>query len=364
MAKLQSRTLLLIFGTVASVAVAVFLDSHPAFVKVDESVERELLQAVSDMLNKHYKQTQLSGQTAVVSQVICDLIFGTAGAAIGYKANSAKLIIGLQLLAASVILMALAPLDTAHAVQLWLSALLSFFVGSYTRNYQKQAVQAQQLTYELKVRNQQLEQSEILLVKTDETDRRIFAADLHDRVLNDIKLALSEFNEYKKSPDDSKARKITELLNETMSDMRNLMDELNPVMLECFGLAAALEDCADTFTRRGGFKVKVENEADAGLIKRLNAVEQQLIYRLVQESLTNAYKHAEAKIVIISLTSKDDALAVKVSDDGKGMSKEISDTSRGLKYMRMRAAIIGATVNWSAPDKGTGTVVQINMPVH
>jgi len=361
-----SPKLILFIGTVATAATALFLSAHPLLQSIDTTVENELLRASADLLHQQpAAPIHLSGFAALIAQLISSLCFAAASALIGFKLkDNARPIALLQLFILSIILISLVPVGAAQPTELWLSIVFGLCIGIRAESRQRELLHQQQLSYELKLRNQQLEQSELLLVKTDETDKRIFAADLHDRVLNDIKMAVKEFTDYKKIPDETKARKITNLLNDTMTDMRSLMDELNPVMLECFGLAAAIEDCAETFTKRGGFNVAVENHAEQSFLQQLSQVEQQLIYRLVQESLTNAYKHSAAELVTISLGNVKDGLIITVADNGKGMNGGTANqTSRGLKYMKMRAALIGAAVNWMEPESGTGTVVQIQMPI-
>lgn len=351
---------ILVFGVAFSAAGALFVGMHPFFNFWDGAIDGFLRSSGIQLLpSMHFPESQF-----FIWRIATTVLFATVGAAIGYNMHSnlsSLRIATIQVLVVSIICMVVLPM--VHPVEPWLALLFGELVGWSAIEQKLSVAKQKQLGVEAKLRQRQLEESQILLVKSDETDKRIFAADLHDRVLNDIKMALNEFNEYKKTPDDAKARKISKLLNETMIDMRSLMDELNPVMLECFGLVAALEDCANTYGERAGFSITFVNTAPADLITRLNQVEQQLIYRLIQESLTNITKHAEAKNVVIKMSNAGDELRIEVADDGKGMSGDADESSRGLKYMRMRAALIGANVAWTAGTHGKGTAVHINVPV-
>jgi signal transduction histidine kinase len=84
----------------------------------------------------------------------------------------------------------------------------------------------------------------------------------------------------------------------------------------------------------------------------------------VQEALTNVIKHAEAKTVRINSEMSGDNLVVTVADDGKGIPDgKLSEDSRGLRYMRQRADLIGATISFRAGDgmAGPGTIVEIRV---
>jgi signal transduction histidine kinase len=108
--------------------------------------------------------------------------------------------------------------------------------------------------------------------------------------------------------------------------------------------------------------VRFKSSADEKLIDQLGMVEKSLLYRLVQESLTNICKHAQAKVVRANVTSEDGFLEIKVADDGKGIdSDKLQADSRGLRYMRQRADLIGATIAWQQGDDGKGTVVTVRL---
>jgi signal transduction histidine kinase len=253
-------------------------------------------------------------------------------------------------------------LKLTHPIEAIFSICLGSIVGAAQTHWQKKKSIDQTKDIELKLRNKQLEESRLLLVKNDEMDRRLLAADLHDQILNDLKIAMKHLSEYRNSKDESTADRLTLQLNQTMSDIRELMDNLNPVMLECFGLRAGLEDCAESFARRGGFKVDFVCDVSEEKLNDLQPVEQQLLYRLVQESLTNIYKHALAKNVSLKVSEDNQLLTIQVTDDGIGISEKSEKTSRGLKYMHLRAGLIGASVKWTSPFEGKGTRVEIFLP--
>jgi len=216
--------------------------------------------------------------------------------------------------------------------------------------------------YELLLRNKELQETRMQMVHQDEVERRLLAADLQDQVLSDLKTLAGKFESYAQSRDTALVPGIQSLLQQSMGEIREVMDSLCPSALEHLGLPAALEDCCRRAGERGEFKVRFKNNADEELIDRLDMVEKSLLYRLVQESLTNICKHAGAKVVRAALESSNGALEIKITDDGKGIDQDkLRSPSRGLRLMRQRADLIGATIAWQSGDDGKGTAVTIRL---
>lgn len=217
--------------------------------------------------------------------------------------------------------------------------------------------------YELKLRHQELQESRLALVRSDETERRLLAADLHDQVLNDLKQISQEFEQFVASKDPEISKKIDVQIGQVMSEVREIMDNLCPVVLEHFGLAAAIEECLEKGSQRSGFDIRfVQSAAAEKPVSDLSQVEQQLLYRLAQECVTNICKHAEASLVQAAIEIDDADLVFRITDDGRGLDPAKTGTnSRGLVYMRLRAALIGARINWSAGKSGKGTAVEIRL---
>jgi signal transduction histidine kinase len=141
------------------------------------------------------------------------------------------------------------------------------------------------------------------------------------------------------------------------------MDSLSPAVLEHLGLPPAIEDCLRRGAQRSGFKIRFRSSVESEDLKTLSPVEQGLLYRLVQESITNICKHAAASLVRINIAVEGDGmLSIRVIDDGKGMDFDnVESNSRGVKYMRYRADLIGASVAWSPGEGNKGTMVEIRM---
>ena len=218
---------------------------------------------------------------------------------------------------------------------------------------------------ELVLRNRELQEARLQMVKQDEVDRRLLAADLHDQVLNDLKILNQKFMTFRVEPSDDNASAIDSLLHQAMNGVRDVMDSLSPAVLEHLGFAPALEDCLRRASERSsGFKVRFKNLSNPEDFSGLSLIEQTLLYRLVQECGTNICKHAQATTVKLSLEIADKDLLIRITDNGRGMPDGMdASASRGLRYMRQRGDLIGATIAWLPGEKSKGTTVEIRMPV-
>jgi len=143
-----------------------------------------------------------------------------------------------------------------------------------------------------------------------------------------------------------------------------VMDSLSPAVIEHLGFAAAVEDCLRRAGERGRFKVRFKKEGAVDQLATLDLIEQTLLFRLVQECGNNITKHGQASLVKLHLEVQDDALLIRVSDNGVGIPEAVDvNDSRGLKYMRQRGDLIGATIAWLAGEGGKGTTVEIRLPL-
>lgn len=250
-----------------------------------------------------------------------------------------------------------------HPIGFFTAILGGVGCGILLRGREDRRREAESHYYELKLKNKELLETRLELLKQDEMERRILAADLHDQVLNDLKQVAQRFEKYSTEPDAENADRIRVLTNQVMSEIREVMDSLSPSVLEHLGLGAAIEDCLRRGSERAAFRTRFKSKLDSTDLDCLSMVEQGLLYRLVQESITNICKHAGASTVRATLEiEEDDMLLIRIIDDGRGIDPaKMRGDSRGLKYMRYRADLIGATIGWKPGENGKGTVVEIRI---
>jgi len=142
---------------------------------------------------------------------------------------------------------------------------------------------------------------------------------------------------------------LTDALNSGIALKRRIIEDLRPSSLSNLGLTASLEILAREFSERSAIEVTAELEA-----VELDEPRQLTVYRLVQESLTNVGKYADAKHVAVTVQNHDNYVQVEIADDGKGFNvADIRPSTHGLAGMRHRVEASGGRLTvLSAPGKG------------
>lgn len=202
------------------------------------------------------------------------------------------------------------------------------------------------------------------LFSLQEDERRAISRDLHDDIgqaITAMKLsahaALDEADPVARRED---LQEIVSLADSTVTKLRNLSMLLRPPQLDALGLEAALRWQASMLFRASQVRLELDIQA---LDERPGNEIEQACFRIAQESLTNALRHACAGEVRMSLHSIDgDGFRLEVSDDGDGFEPE-GPRGLGLIVMRERAQTVGgALAIESAP--GAGTRVTLRLPYH
>ena len=157
-----------------------------------------------------------------------------------------------------------------------------------------------------------------------------------------------------------RCQRLMELADKTIQVVRNVALALRPAALD-MGAASALEGLASEFIARTGINCRLYFSGTDMTFDEERSI---AMFRIVQESLTNVTRHAEAKQVEISLEKNDDCYLLSIRDDGKGFDIErIRNNSFGLVGIRERALMMGGEASFaSAP--GRGTDIQIRIPLN
>jgi signal transduction histidine kinase len=142
-----------------------------------------------------------------------------------------------------------------------------------------------------------------------------------------------------------------------MRKLRDLIAELRPAALDDLGLRPALESLVKRQSAIGGFVVDLEIELEPG--RRLARDTETAIYRIVQEALSNAVKHAHADGVTLRVGQHPDRVEVVVQDDGRGFDPEGVGDGFGLTGMRERAVLAGGRLSVESADGGPTCVTAV-----
>jgi signal transduction histidine kinase len=152
---------------------------------------------------------------------------------------------------------------------------------------------------------------------------------------------------------------LTQLSREAMSDMRLLIFELRPPILEKSGLAAALQSRLESVEAKAGFETSFETHGSF----HLSPSQESELYRIAQEALNNVIKHAQAKQVALRLVGESGRVRMTIKDDGIGFDPKGIEHGggQGFRNMRERAANIGGRCSFeSVPGQGTKITIEVN----
>jgi signal transduction histidine kinase len=208
-----------------------------------------------------------------------------------------------------------------------------------------------------------------LALEGAEQERQRWARELHDETLQGLGGLQMLLSSALRQPDaesrESAVRSTLEHIGQEIDNLRNLITELRPAELDELGLESALEALAHRRSERSGLRVTLDIELGTGYggaARRLDPAIESTVYRLVQESLSNASKHAKATRADVTLTAAPGAVALTVRDDGRGFDAAAPVNGFGLVGMRERVALVGGSIEIeSAP--GEGTQVRAVLPV-
>ena len=200
-----------------------------------------------------------------------------------------------------------------------------------------------------------------------ESERARWARELHDETLQGLAgvhvLLFSAGRATTVEEMGEQLARAEEQIEEEMEKLRGLISELRPAALDELGLEASLRDLAERTQAVYGIEVDtlVQLPAGDGGPRRLDAEVETAAYRIVQESLSNAARHAGASRVVVGLAQLDGTLEVEVRDDGAGFDPATVTTGFGLRGVRERVDLLdGGLEIVSGPD---GTRVAAALPL-
>jgi signal transduction histidine kinase len=156
-----------------------------------------------------------------------------------------------------------------------------------------------------------------------------------------------------------------ELTDSALNYVRNLSYLLHPPLLDETGLRQALNWFVDGLTERSGMQIEVKIQPDE--FPRLGMEVETAIFRIVQESLSNVFRHAEAKKASVELEKQNDRIVVRIRDYGKGLPADVIATNGnrtvgvGIAGMRERIRQFGGSLKVSRCEPGT--MVEASVPL-
>src|ERR1700751_2391094 len=205
------------------------------------------------------------------------------------------------------------------------------------------------------------------ILELQDSERRRIARELHDSVgqyLAGLKINLSQLQARGEGEAPRLIRETIELTDCAIQEVRTISHLLHPPLLGELGFISAARWYVDEYGKRSQVQVSVRIEESIGRLPREIEI---ALFRVLQESLTNVYRHAAAESVDISIARREGLVVLTVADNGKGIPHEVLSrfASRappgiGLAGMRERLAEFGGRMY--VHSSNAGSVVEVTMP--
>ncbi|WP_175416239.1 sensor histidine kinase [Aggregatimonas sangjinii] len=251
-----------------------------------------------------------------------------------------------------------------------LASILAFilFIGYYAYNQKLRKARKKELRQEAEVNLLKQEQQNKIfsaMIEGQEKERKRLAIDLHDGLggrLSGISMNLSKLDkdEPKQYPK-KQLQKVMKDLDDSLTELRTIARNMMPETLVKFGLQAALKDYCSSMT---GKDTKVTLQFYGG-DKGIGIQQQVTMYRVIQELINNAIKHAKASEVLVQYMREGNNVDITVEDNGIGFEKNKNNThdnGMGLSNLRTRVAYLKGDLDFhSEVNEGTTVNVHINI---
>jgi signal transduction histidine kinase len=254
--------------------------------------------------------------------------------------------------------------DFTHRVRRWANDE----IGDLAEAFNHMAIELER-TDELRREREQLRKQLLeSVIATQEEERRRIARELHDGTSQNITSMIVGLRMLEASDDLEKVRQQSKQLRQaarqTLDEVHNLAVHLRPPVLDDLGLNAAISRYIQEF--RQLFHIPVDFQVTGFEHKRLPPAMETAVYRILQEAMTNAGKHARAEHISVLLEARDGQVSAIVEDDGQGFQADrmlrsgLQQGKLGLYGMQERAQQLGGSITIeSEPMKGTTIYLRI-----
>jgi signal transduction histidine kinase len=215
---------------------------------------------------------------------------------------------------------------------------------------------------ELNANNSRLEHLLHHAISAQEAERKRLARELHDETGQSLTSILLRLKALQAETDPEvihdRLNGLRYLTSQTLEEVRRLALDLRPMALDDLGLVPAIRWYVRQCAERNGIEIKL---SVANTLQRLPADLEIVLYRAVQEGLTNIIRHAQAQHADVSLEQSGKAVWLTISDDGKGIQPSLNHRGgMGLEGMRERVMLVGGKFRLdSAPGAGTQIVIEL-----
>lgn len=219
---------------------------------------------------------------------------------------------------------------------------------------------------EARAREEGLRLGALKLTEALETERQRIGMDLHDQTLADLTRLSRRIDRLAKSGELTGAalEPLSRGLQHCMQDLRQIIEEAKPSVLQLFGLAQALENHLDRSVRDSGTPIEwALIDETAGALDDLEPTVSVALFRITQEAINNAVRHAQPMSITVRLRVANDQVEIETTDDGSGLADRRGRIGGGIDNMKTRARLISAkfALGPGRGNRGTTVTVQLSL---
>lgn len=208
----------------------------------------------------------------------------------------------------------------------------------------------------------QIEQEQLrnrAVIAAEDTERKRIAKDLHDGAGQQLSAVKMNLSAYASRLGTEELNHIMAMLDEAVKDVRAVSHSMMPAALINNGLVEAIKDLSAKINATGTLQVELPFLDDA---PTLDEARQTALYRIVQEGVNNAIKHAGASRITIQLIRHQNHLTLMIEDNGRGFAHGAQHRGMGIKNMESRVAYTGGNMHIDS-SPGNGTTITIEIPL-
>jgi signal transduction histidine kinase len=210
-------------------------------------------------------------------------------------------------------------------------------------------------TRQLETLNREMLRLSHQMITLQDEERRRMAREMHDGLGQDLVAAKMLVDTIRVAEASEKATEASQLIGNALRQVRSISHLLHPPQLDEAGLCAAIRWYLEGVTKRSGIQTFLEVPPD---FPRLSTELETALYRIVQEALTNIFRHSGAQNAWVTLLVDDTQVSVKVLDNGKGITEQIAgffpgSVGVGVSGMRQRVREFGGELRLQRANPGT-----------
>lgn len=219
---------------------------------------------------------------------------------------------------------------------------------------------------EARAREEGLRLGALRLTEALEAERQRIGMDLHDQTLADLTRLSRRLERLALMPSVSgdAVDPVFRGLQNCMHDLRQIIEEARPAVLQLFGFVQAVENHLERSVRDSGSAIAwtIADES-GGIVEALPRNVATALFRIAQEAINNAIRHANAGHITVEIRATPTHLRIAIRDDGIGLSCDQNPRGAGIGNMRTRARLISARFDISRNGNGLGTAVEVSLPI-